>query len=258
MKYIIAIAYLLLSFNMNALELDSVRRKEIVREGQKEFCQLLEYNSHCTSPDQMKFTVVIDGNEPTYSRVIENRVDTTGIQILSATCYDSLNAVLSRVYRDYLIEMYMIVIKTFDIAVTTPLTQPIVINNLFNNPLYDEQTNLAQLSTDRIPAQRRHPPLDQPKKTILDADHLGAAEVHQRLGDRPDHRIEAGAVAAPCQHTDTHGTSLTIPFVDHLRRIRRCTSTSSASAARSWAASPRWLAKRGIASPAAMPMFIRR
>lgn len=145
MKYIIAIAYLLLSFNMNALELDSVRRKEIVREGQAEFCQLLEYNSHCTSPDQMKFTVVIDGNEPTYSRVIEKRVDTTGIQILSATCYDSLNAVLSRVYRDYHIEMYMIVIKTFDIAVTTPLTQPIVINNLFNNPLYDEQTNLAQL-----------------------------------------------------------------------------------------------------------------
>jgi hypothetical protein len=145
MKYIIAIAYLLLSFNMNALELDSVRRKEIVREGQAEFCQLLEYNSHCTSPDQMKFTVVIDGNEPSYSRVIENRVDTTGIQILSATCYDSLNAVLSRVYRDYHIEMYMIVIKTFDIAVTTPLTQPIVINNLFNNPLYDEQTNLAQL-----------------------------------------------------------------------------------------------------------------
>jgi hypothetical protein len=145
MRYIITTLLLLLSFTLNALEIDSLKRKEIVSEGQREFCQLLEYNSHCKSADQMKFTVVIDGNEPTYSRVIENRVDTTGIQILSPTCYDTLNAVLSRVYRDYQIEMYMIVIKTFDIAITTPLTQPIVINNLFNNPLYDEQTNLAQL-----------------------------------------------------------------------------------------------------------------
>jgi hypothetical protein len=43
---------------------------------------------------------------------------------------------------------------------------------------------------------------------VGNAQHLALAMVDQGLGDRPDHRIQAGAVAAAGQHANAHGKTL--------------------------------------------------
>jgi hypothetical protein len=45
-------------------------------------------------------------------------------------------------------------------------------------------------------------------EAVGNAQHLALAMVDQGLGDRPDHRIQAGAVAAAGQHANAHGKTL--------------------------------------------------
>lgn len=149
MKTLFTFFALALTLALNALEIDSVQWKKIVREGQTELCNLIEYNSHVKSPEEMKFMVIVDGNDPNYSRVVTHNTQsqTNSTDILSQSCIDTLDARLSRTYRDYGIEMYVIVIQTFNIVVKADLPQPVNIAHLFTEPLYDAQTNLAELRT---------------------------------------------------------------------------------------------------------------
>ena len=65
---------------------------------------------------------------------------------------------------------------------------------------------LHQDAADAVPVERpgQRGFAHQPGKAVADADHLGAALPQQRLGDRADHRIESGAVAAAGEHAYAH------------------------------------------------------
>ena len=71
---------------------------------------------------------------------------------------------------------------------------------------------LHQDAADAVPVER--PGLrrlaHQAREAVADADHLGAALAQQRLGDRADHRVESGAVAAAGQHAYAHGELLPV------------------------------------------------
>jgi hypothetical protein len=144
MKTALTVLLLAIAGALSAFEVDSVKRREMIREGQQELCQLLEHNANVTDPSEKQFVVVING-EPAQTYVKQKHVDTLSSQILSQECVDSLNAKLKRTYRDYHIEMYVIVLKTFNLIVHTPLPANISGQSLFNTQLYDNQSNIAQL-----------------------------------------------------------------------------------------------------------------
>ena len=73
---------------------------------------------------------------------------------------------------------------------------------------------LHQDAADAVPVER--PGLwrrtHQAGEAVADADHLGAALAQQRLGDRADHRVESGAVAAAGEHAYAHlGLPVLVP-----------------------------------------------
>ncbi len=61
---------------------------------------------------------------------------------------------------------------------------------------------LVQDAADGPPVQRHHATLDQAEKAPFDAGDARAAVVDEGLGDRADHGVEPGAVAAAGEHAD--------------------------------------------------------
>lgn len=135
----------LISLASSAIEIDSVKRREIIREGQSELCNLIEYNSHVADPLQKKFLVLIDGNEAPINYTTEKHIDNANDPILSAVTIDSINLKIAATYVEFGIEMYVIMMKSFDVIVPTPLSANPTARDLFQTKLYDEQSNIAVL-----------------------------------------------------------------------------------------------------------------
>jgi hypothetical protein len=132
------------SLQLSAIEIDSVERAKIVREGQTELCNLIEYNSHAL-PEERRYTVVIDGDPNGINYVVEKHVNTPAEPFLSQQTTDVINAELAQTYSSYQIEMYIIVIRSLNFVVKAPLPQYPTARDIFTNHLYDNQTNIAEL-----------------------------------------------------------------------------------------------------------------
>ena len=146
--FVILVSFL--SFQLCAIEIDSVERAKIIREGQTELCQLLEFNSHVTSPLEMRFVVVIDGNPATTNHAIEKNIQHPGVQIMTQVTIDSINAELARTYTLYGAEMFIIYIQSLDFVLKTTLPAYPSGADLFTNHLYDEQSNLTELRATHL------------------------------------------------------------------------------------------------------------
>lgn len=139
--------FILLSFislQLSAIEIDSVERAKIVREGQTELCNLIEYNSHAL-PEERKYTVVIDGENDPINYVVEKPVSTFTTPFLSQQITNEINAELAQTYISYHVEMYIIIIRSLNFVVKAPLPQYPTARDLFTARLYDNQSNIQEL-----------------------------------------------------------------------------------------------------------------
>lgn len=145
MRNLILLVFLFSAFRINAIEVDSVQRRKFIQEGRGELCDLLEYNTHVASPTDRKYVVVIDGDPNAINYTVEKNVQGNTEDILSQEAVDSINATLARTYASYGIEMYVIMMKSFNFVVKAPLPDLPSSTQLFTHHLYDEESNIAEL-----------------------------------------------------------------------------------------------------------------
>lgn len=129
----------------NAFEIDSLERAKLVQEGRTELCNLIEYNAHVLSPADRKYLVMIDGDPNAINYTVEKNVQGNTEDILTQETVDSINAILARTYADYGIEMYIIMMKSFNFVVKAPLPNLPSATQLFTQHLYDEESNINEL-----------------------------------------------------------------------------------------------------------------
>lgn len=142
---------LLLSFvaiKLAAIEIDSVQRNAMIREGQSELCSLIEYNSHVTSTDQKKFLVVIDGNPNGINYTYEKHLDSLNDPLFSPESVDSINAVVTRTFNQFGIELYMIMIRSFNVVIQNPLPAYPTASDVFATKLFNAESNIVALRNE--------------------------------------------------------------------------------------------------------------
>ncbi|HTF04939.1 MAG TPA: hypothetical protein VK826_13020, partial [Bacteroidia bacterium] len=152
MRAFFILVFVVLSNCLPAISIDSLQRQQLIREGQSELCQLIGENESVnpSSVDQMRFVVVVDGNSPGANYVTQTHIDSASVPILESATIDSINKYLRDAYVQYHIEMYMIIIKSLDVVVKTPLPASPTARQLFTQKLYDEQTNIAAVRAEHL------------------------------------------------------------------------------------------------------------
>jgi hypothetical protein len=131
------------SLQLSAMEIDSVLREKMIREGQLEMCNLLEHNAHA-APEDKRFLVVIDGDPNGVNYTREYQINTTE-DILDQQTIDAINDTLAATYAKYGIEMYVIMMKSFNLLFQTPLPAYPTAIDIFTTRLYDETSNINTL-----------------------------------------------------------------------------------------------------------------
>lgn len=145
MRTFLLFAFTFVAFHIHAIEIDSVQREKLIAEGRAELCNLLEYNTHVTSASERRYLVIIDGEQNAIDYTVEKNVQGNTEDILDQETVDSINATLARTYSSYGIEMYVIMMKTFNFVVKAPLANLPSGTQLFTQRLYDEESNINEL-----------------------------------------------------------------------------------------------------------------
>lgn len=145
MRTLFFIFLVALSCNLSALAIDSTHRAEMIAEGRTELCNLIEYNAHVKSPLDKKFLVVIDGDPNGVNYTFEKTIGDNHEDILDQPTVDAINDTMAAAYAAYNIEMYIIVMKSFDLVFQTNLPAAPRAKDIFSSRLYDETSNVLAL-----------------------------------------------------------------------------------------------------------------
>ncbi len=144
MRTIFLIFLLALTNHLSAIAIDSTKRAEMIAEGRAELCNLLEYNAHVESPLDRKFLVVIDGDPNGVNYTFEKNIDSNE-DILDQATVDAINDTMAAAYEAFNVELYIIVIRSFDLVFKTELPAYPQARDIFTNRLYDETSNITML-----------------------------------------------------------------------------------------------------------------
>lgn len=128
---------------------DSSAYRALVTEGRAQFCSLFDRNAGAIAegrPEAMQFVVQLSGNEGAVNYAAEeNRGEKYGQSLSAASVKDTLNARLARIYAQYGVELYVILVNSLDVIVNAPLPENFTARDLFVRKLYDDSTNLREL-----------------------------------------------------------------------------------------------------------------
>jgi hypothetical protein len=142
-KKIVFLVFLLFSFRLSAA-IDSSRVAQVIQNGCKEFCHILDINDEAISshkPEEMQFVIDVPVN---YVHTQLEGHDTVSI-FSDNTVKDSLNARIRRIYIEDNIELYIVVINSLDVIVHADFPANPTTNDLFVKKLYDDKSNLAAI-----------------------------------------------------------------------------------------------------------------
>jgi hypothetical protein len=142
-KKIFFLVFFLFTFRLSAA-IDSSRVAQIIQNGCKEFCHILDINDEAISshkPEEMQFVIDVPVN---YVHTQLEGHDTVSI-FSENTVKDSLNARIRRIYIEYNIELYIVVINSLDVIVHADFPANPTTNDLFVKKLYDDKSNLAAI-----------------------------------------------------------------------------------------------------------------
>jgi hypothetical protein len=156
-NWFVLIAFFL-SLAAHALEVDSAKVSRLVKTGSAAFCQILENNQQAIEQhrsERMQFVIDVPVN---YLNT-ESYGEAAGPTLTDQTIKDSLNARLKNIYLEYHVELYIVLINSLDVLISTPLPAGTTSDVFFKAKLYNENSNIASLKalhdviTDRIISQ---------------------------------------------------------------------------------------------------------
>lgn len=142
------VLFSLLVVFLNANNSDSLSEQQLIREGRAQFCRLLDRNDEAIEqhhPERMQFVVMLSGEESVDRVLSETTPGHTPDPAGQGALKDSLNAKLQRIYSDYGVELYLLVISSLDVIVSSPLPNNVTVSQLFTQKLYDDRTNLQAM-----------------------------------------------------------------------------------------------------------------
>jgi hypothetical protein len=159
MKKIVVVFFLLFSLFADAAIIDSAKVAQLITNGNKAFCHILDINAEAVyqnKKENMQFVIEVPG---TYVKT-ETHGAGASLNDVAPAIIDSANAQLRRIYLEYGVELYVIMINSLDVIVNTPLPAgTLTTQNFFHSKLYDSISNVTALKaehtfiTDRIIAQ---------------------------------------------------------------------------------------------------------
>ncbi len=158
MKKILFLFFLFISLFANAVVIDSAKVAQLITNGSKAFCHILDINAEALyqhKQSDMQFVIEVPVN---YVKV-EAHGANAALGTLEQAIKDSANAKLRRIYLEYGVEMYVVMINSLDVVIKDTIKGAFTTQNFFHAKLYDSLTNVTELKnlhnsiTNRIIAQ---------------------------------------------------------------------------------------------------------
>lgn len=144
MKKIFFFFFLFFSLFAEAADIDSAKVATLITNGSKAFCHILDINADAiyqNKKEKMQFVIEVPSNYI--------KVETQGANALTGTLEqavkDSANAQIRRIYLEYGVELYVIVINSLDVVIKDTIKGAFTTQNFFHTKLFDSLTNVTEL-----------------------------------------------------------------------------------------------------------------